>query len=304
MTGSPKNRTLTRLASLAALAISTLQCSVAGSNPSTSEQTLVVNGVTRQYSVHVPPSYRHRPLPLLILLHGHGSSGLKIERSTGMSEKADKAGFIAVYPGGRGDPSGWQVFDQGSGRNEDVAFIAELIDTLKKLYAVDPKRIYVAGHSNGGMMAYRLGVELDHEIAGIAVSAGLLARIFAADTAARMPVTLVAFHGKADNIVPYDAGTGDENYRRAFLSVPASVEAWAKRDGCDGAATELARSNGNVTERRYSGCDSGTTVTLVSIGDLTHRWPGDRHGLGFILDRASLSATDKLWEIFRTHPKE
>ena len=281
-----------------------VHCAVAGKNPGTAERSIVVNGATRTFSVHLPPTYHRRrgPLPLLVLLHGHGSSGIKIERSTGMSYKADDERFIAVYPDGRGKPRGWQVFDDSSGRNDDVAFISQLIDTLKKLYAVDEKRIYIAGHSNGGMMAYRLGVDLADEIAGIGVSAGLLGKSFAGDNPGARPVTLVAFHGKADRTVPYDGGEGDMNYRPGYLSAPASVDSFARRDGCEGAA-KTSRTDGNVVEMSYSGCDGGSAVVFVTVNNLSHKWPGDRHGFGLLVDRTNVNATDEMWEIFKAHPK-
>ena len=302
MTSNRFGRTLPRFASFL-LALPLVQCSLAGRNPGTADQTIIVNGVVRHYSLHLPESYRfrHGPVPLVVLLHGHGSSGIKIERSTGMSDKADKETFIAAYPDGLGDPTGWQVFDDAAGKNDDVAFISQLIDTLEKLYAVDPKRVYVAGHSNGGMLAYRIGSELESKVAGIGVSAALLGKNFAADPTP-YPVTLVAFHGKVDNVVPYDGSDGDLPYHRGYLSAPASVAAFAKRDGCD-SSTQSTRAKGNVVEQDYSGCDSGSTVVFVTINDLSHKWPGDRHGLGVIIDHSDVIATNKMWDVFRRHPK-
>src|SRR5437588_5945893 len=69
----------------------------------TSSELIVVDGVARGYRIHIPGSYRAgTPIPLLILLHGHGSSGSQIERSTRMSRKSEKEGFMAVYPDGHG----------------------------------------------------------------------------------------------------------------------------------------------------------------------------------------------------------
>jgi Poly(3-hydroxybutyrate) depolymerase len=112
----------------------------------------------------------------------------------------------------------------------------------------------------------------------------------------------VAFHGKADTTVPYSGGDGDIGYRRGYMSAPSSVDTFAKRDGCD-SSSESVRANGNVVEKDYSGCDGGSAVVFVTIGDLTHKWPGDRHGFGLLTDRSDVRATDKMWEIFKTHPK-
>jgi len=238
-----------------------------------------------------------------MLLHGDGATGVNIERMTGMSDKAEKEGFIAVYPDGIGSPAAWQVLDSAGRENQDVAYLSQLFDTLQQLYAIDRKRIYVAGHSTGGMMAYRLGVDLDDRIAGIGVSSALLGRILSSDTVNPSPVTLVAIHGKADNIVPYDGKIGERDFSAEYLSVPASVDSWAKRNGCDGGATEVARRNGTVVERSYAGCDSGSAVTLVTIADMTHVWAGDLHGIRVFFKGTGVNATDKMWAVFRSHPK-
>lgn len=265
----------------------------------TSSESIVVNGVARTYRIHVPGSYRAgTPAPLVLLLHGHGASGAQIERSTGMSAKSDKEGFIAVYPDGHGSPRSWQVLDGPIGRSQDAVFIEQLIGALQKLYTIDKRRIYVAGHSNGGMMAYRLGVDLDTLVAGIGVSAALLPRQYAAD-AKPVPVTLVAVHGKSDNVVLYD-GRSDERTGQ-YLSVPASVQTWAKRNGCDSTPNDVALAGGKVVHRNFSGCAGGSAVTLIAIADLTHRWPGDAKGS---TEDEGVSATDEMWAVFQAHPKQ
>jgi polyhydroxybutyrate depolymerase len=250
------------------------------------ERSISVDGTLRTYRLHVPRGYRpDRPIPLLVLLHGHGASGAQIERSTMMSAKADKEGFIAVYPDGSGLPHSWQ--------SRDVSFIAQLIQQLRRQYNIDSKRIYIAGHSNGGSMAYRLGVELDTLVAGIGVSAGLLSDQLAA-LPARSAVTLVAVHGRSDTTVPYD-GRGNS------LSVPSSVRTWAKRDGCNSAPIDLALVPNKVIRRTYEGCEGSSAVELVMLADLTHRWPGDAKGSD---EDFGFSATDEMWSVFKNHPKQ
>ena len=67
------------------------------------EGSLVVDGRTRSYRLHLPPGYDARtPLPLVINLHGGGGRAQAAERMSGMNAKADKENFIAVYPNGSG----------------------------------------------------------------------------------------------------------------------------------------------------------------------------------------------------------
>ncbi len=281
-----------------------LGCAGAITNPGSTRESVTVNGIIRHYDVHLPAGYKSRhAVPLVILLHGHGSSGSRIERSTGMSLKADQENFIVAYPYGLGSPTGWQVLDRQPGVNNDVAFIDALIDTLQKLYAIDPKRIYIAGHSNGAMMAYRLGVVMPERIAAIGVVAGLMPRALTRiSPAPAIPVSVVAVHGKADRIVPYDGRIGERDWSNEFLSVPASLSYWARRNRC-GQPTDSVSHGTNLIQRTYSACDSSTAVKLFTLADGTHKWPGDRKGFLMIPVHDDISATDQLWEFFRTHQK-
>jgi polyhydroxybutyrate depolymerase len=85
-------------------------------------------------------------------------SGLNyIETRTGFTAKSDVEGFIVVYPEGFG--ASWNVVggfgDAFSTNIDDVGFIRALIDSLQGKFAIDRNRIYVAGFSQGAMMAYR-----------------------------------------------------------------------------------------------------------------------------------------------------
>ena len=63
-------------------------------------RSVSVAGVTRNYLLHVPASYRRdTPAPVVMLLHGGGGSAATIGAATGgFSALADRNGFIAVYP--------------------------------------------------------------------------------------------------------------------------------------------------------------------------------------------------------------
>jgi polyhydroxybutyrate depolymerase len=139
------------------------------------------DGRVRTYLVHLPASYsKDKTWPLVLVLHGGGGNGEQVAKMTGFSRKADQEGFIAVYPNGTGL---WQnrflTWNAGNccayayeNRIDDVGFIRALIGQLRKDYAVDDRRIYAAGISNGGMMSYRLACGLSDLIAAIGPVAG------------------------------------------------------------------------------------------------------------------------------------
>lgn len=264
----------------------------------------------RTYIIHVPKSYhRNAPVPLVILLHGHGSRAETFERLTGMSDKADTKGFIVVYPQALGAPSVWHTGVDGSASIDDLAFIRTLIAELRTRYQIDASRIYVGGHSNGAFMAYRVGAALSTTVAAIGISAGSIGRItIGADTvrvkAPDLPVSVIAFHGKADHTVPYDGGSETDGPRR-IVPVAQSIRMWVTSDGCRPTPDSTILETGNVIRENYRDCRAGTEVVLYTINDGTHRWPGDPtpwwHFWGST--GGGLSATDQMWSFFESHPK-
>src|SRR5436853_379018 len=74
-----------------------------GLKPGDHARSLEVGGRKRAYLVHVPKSYDgSRPFPVVLAFHGGGSNAEQMARFCGLSDKADQAGFLAVYPGGTG----------------------------------------------------------------------------------------------------------------------------------------------------------------------------------------------------------
>ena len=66
-------------------------------------RSLVVGGRKRTYHVHVPPQYRmEKPAPVVLALHGPTMTGPLMAWFSGLNQKADQAGFLAVYPNGTG----------------------------------------------------------------------------------------------------------------------------------------------------------------------------------------------------------
>jgi polyhydroxybutyrate depolymerase len=270
---------------------------VVGNKPGTIE----VGGRTRTYFVHVPPGYdAQRPMAVVFVLHGGGQSPQSAERMSGMSAKADKENFLAVYPSGTGRVSTTPTWNSGAcctyamqNHVDDVAFFRALIDELEQDYTVDPKRIFATGISNGGMMSYRLACELSDEIAAIAPVEG------AQDIACRPsnPVSVIVFHGTADHLVPFDGGSTPFQIgsKRSDTPVADTVAFWVKQDACaDGPKHDETP---ELHTDMYSGCKDGAAVELFAIQGGHHMWPGLR------TSGNSVPATDLIWSFFSQHPK-
>ena len=117
----------------------------------------------RSYSVHIPPSYNsRRPSPVVLVFHSAMMNGAMMARFCGLSEKADRSGFVVVYANGTGSTPVFLFWDAGGVRgrvSDDVGYAAKLLDDLSTVVNVDPKRVFATGMSNGAMMCYRLAAE-------------------------------------------------------------------------------------------------------------------------------------------------
>jgi len=270
-------------------------------SPGDHARTLLVNGIERHYIVHLPRPARRGRLPVVVLLHGAGGTGRRVAVSTGFSAEADRRGFVAVYPDGV-DRS-WND-GRSTGGVDDVLFIRTMVDTLARELAIDPRRIYAAGISNGSMLAHRLGCELPGTFAAIAAVSGGMPSVITAHCTAGPPVSFIGFNGTADRLVSFEGGGGLE-------SATASAAHWAAADGCDATPAaaflpERAPSDGTRVRRwTWSGCAPGTAVTLYAIHGGGHSWPGGYQSRLAVLGVTSreLSATRAIAAFFLAHPR-
>jgi polyhydroxybutyrate depolymerase len=173
--------------------------------------------------------------------------------------------------------------------------------------ALDPSRIYVAGISNGGMLAYRLACDTAIFAAVVAVSTTMLG-----DCPAPEPISVLHIHGTADETVPYAGGPGrwDGAGREG---VPATVDGpavpdlarrWRQIDRC---AAPQTSTEATVTTETAS-CPGGRAVTLITIAGAGHQWPGSRQRaagrlLGLDPPATELDATATGWQFFASHPR-
>ena len=119
---------------------------------------------------------------------------------------AEARGFLYCYPDGTIDRWGnrfWNATDAccdfGNTGVDDAGYLRALIEEIARRFAVDRKRIYLVGHSNGGFMAYRMACQSADLIAGIASLAGTTF-LDPSRCAPSEPVNILHIHGTADDI--------------------------------------------------------------------------------------------------------
>ena len=274
-------------------------CSGKMPQPLDGSWTLQVGNTTRTVEVHVPKSYDPtRPTPLVLNFHGYTSNGMQQALISGMSAKADAAGFVVVYPEGTGSPTGFNAGaccgQAAQNMVDDVGLARAILDEADARLCLDGKRVFVTGFSNGGFMSHRLACELGDRVAAIAPVSGVLG-IPAASCTPPRAVSVIDFHGMSDNTVPYDGSAQD-----GWPSAPETFSGWAMRDQCTDATPTQTYAKGDVTCATYQHCAQGAAVTLCTISDGGHAWPGSSFPLPGTTQ--NISATDAMWAFFQAHP--
>lgn len=279
------------------------------SEPGDYELSVIFDGLARSYLLHLPPTFGgETPLPLVIALHGGGGNARSIITTTGMNSKADEEGFIAVYPNGTGRlKDRFLTWNAGNccgyaieENIDDVGFLKTLMHELSRELNVNQKRIYATGMSNGAMMSYGLACGFSEKLAAIAPVAGPFNY---EQCRPSHPVSVIIFHGTADEHVPYNGGVGAKaRMPRVDKPVSYAVSFWAKHNGCS--EVPQIEEAGNIRRETYTGGARGTEVVLYTIVGGGHAWPGGSPAWPFGDEPTrEISATDTIWEFFASHPK-
>ena len=254
----------------------------------------VSGGVRRDYEIFQPNS-ASGPRPTVVLLHGGASNATEMRRYTGFDILAEAAGIVAVYP--QGIANDWN--DPGAG-----SFLIDLADHLIARGIADRRRIYVAGLSNGGIMALQMACAHAGRIAGIAVVAASLPVGYDCRPERSLPVIFI--NGTADRHVPYD---GDP---ASTVPVLETIELFARRAGCRTRHSRILPAPTPPDGTRamlydYGGCAPGSALESVVIEGGTHGWPGARRDMApaSIQSPASraIDANAQIWRFFARQPR-
>ena len=266
--------------------------------------SFVHDGVTREYLVHVPKSYRGAPTPMLVALHGGGGDAdfQADDSKYHLITKSEQAGFIAVFPNGysrfpRGVLATWNAGTccGAAERNniDDIGFIREVIHRVERQASIDPKRIFGTGMSNGAMMSWRLACEAP-EVRAIAPVEGT-------DNTTRCkpahPVPVIQFHAADDPNVPFNGGVGVGPSHTDFVSVPASQAKWVRLDRADSRARPVLNVVGAHCDLHPAKA-GGAPVELCVTDTGGHSWPGGGTQQGRKQPSMAISANDLMWNFF------
>ncbi len=300
-------------------------------------QNLTVDGAARWYLLDTPaPSTpsptRVRPStssttnaaalsarPLVLDFHGLAEGAVVHSATTQFGVLGQQDGFVVAFPQGTGTPVQWDTTSQKP-TNPDLRFVTAMLDQIESTQCIDTSRVYASGFSDGSFMVSLLACTMSNRFAAIAAVSGLQLDKPCKTT---RQVPILAFHGTADPILFFNGGIGTATLNKVLGKAPApaspsttttttlpanlhgpgypaTVQAWAVKDGCDPSSSDT-RLSSQVIRRTYR-CPPGTDVEFYIILGGGHAWPGSKisqalsHLTGFTTFQ--INATDVIWSFF------
>ena len=288
----------------------------------------------RPYDVFLPSSYDSGvAMPLVLAFHGGGGSSDNgaamscpdndITDARCLHGLGEQERFVTVYPNGPGffplrrlrtwnaggGSEGWNCASGRACANniDDLAYVDLLLEDLGAWLNIDRRRIYATGRSNGAAFSHRLACERAGTFAAIAAVAG--SNQFSTGTACDpvQPIGVLQVHGTEDPCWSYETaddrciGNGGDK-----LGALQSTRGWAGVFACDVKPIETAFpdtvDDGTTTvSTRWSDCDSGVDVLLLTVEGGGHTWPSGSPALSEgVVGRVTLDwGSEVIWDFLR-----
>ena len=136
-------------------------------------ETVEIDGITRKWLQYVPTKLRETSegkVPLLVALHGNALNGEYFAERTDFIRMAEEYGFVIVFPTGsmsNGSSPTWNMV-RNPDEWDDVKFVDTMINTVCENLPIDTTRLYLYGHSMGGMTTQALISYMDGRFAAAA----------------------------------------------------------------------------------------------------------------------------------------
>jgi len=231
--------------------------------------------------VYLPSDYdEDNNYPLIISLHGLGANAYIQNTIFNFKEFITKRQFILVVPEGIVGMGGlryWNATDFCCGKKQrtktdDVKYITSIIEKMSDEFSIDPKKVHLFGHSNGGFMANRMACEAPHLFKSFVSVAGTT---FLNPTKCKKdaPLSMLHIHGTVDNIVRYNGAKG------MYPGAKETLYRWVERNNCKGEAKEQEnkvfyykpyKKHFLTKEENWQKCDKKTKVSLWTVENMSH----------------------------------
>lgn len=289
-----------------------------------SADSITLNGVTHTFSVFVPAAAEpNNPVPLIVSLHGGGGSADDFEQSAQVQADAEAEGIAVIRVNGYATDNDLLTWNAGyccgaaqRDNVDHVGAIGAIIDRVESRASIDASRVAAAGHSNGGMMAYRLGCQLSDRITHVAASAAYLVNedlstdppttLFAC--APSQPVSVIHFHGLQDACAPFEGGEGAGVINDERPPVSDTIAQMRAANQCADASSDVVTGAGELERRTLAGCAADRVVQLNTVDSAGHVWFGSpRYASQPICEGSTtmlLSANQEIFSLLRDNPRQ
>ncbi len=218
--------------------------------------------------VYLPSDYSKRvDWPLVISIHGFLSNPAFQEKIFPAKDLVSKMGFVLITPFGNRNFLGirfWNIpgkcCDLFKQNPDDINYLKKLIIKAQEKYSINPKKVLLVGHSNGGFLAYKLACEASDLITGIVSISGV--NFYDENTCKpSKPVSIIHLHGENDRVVKYNG-----NPRKKYPSALDSILPWVNLNNCK---TKIE--TGDSTKiLSFNDCNDESFVELWSFKKRNH----------------------------------
>jgi polyhydroxybutyrate depolymerase len=210
--------------------------------------------------------------PLIIALHPGFATGDDMAKISKLHRQKGSENFVVVYPDGF--KRSWNAGDccgAAEKRNvDDIGFILRLIDKVGEIIPIK-KKVFVAGYSNGALMAYRLACKVPDRLAAFAVYAGApTLNKTTCDPSHAVP--LLHLHGDLDAIAPLEGGKSSIESAGVRTSVLSNTKYWTQMNHCGTERESDFVKAANCTV--YRGCRDDSEAIFCIYPRQGHYWPG------------------------------
>lgn len=187
------------------------------------------------YHLRVPDG--EGPHPVLIWFHGHRGSGKSIHNSGGLERDFLDQGYALLAPNGYRSGDGPRSYPAREGApRDDVAFTFAALEAASERAPLDLDRLFVAGFSAGGSMAWLLACEAGDRLSGMVSVAGALRQPNSTDCAGLKGLPVMQVHGFTDAQVPFE-GRGIRDWHQG--SVWDALDRARQANGCNSNPDEI-----------------------------------------------------------------
>lgn len=251
----------------------------------------------RRFVLYVPSSLGTGARPLVLMLHGFGATPeqtLTYDTLGRWNQLAERDAFIVAYPA-----AGNGAWAACGGGNADLGFFDDLLAVLGKAYSIDSRRVYAAGHSQGGQMALRLAVDRPATYAAVMANEAPTGRCGAGSK----PVPVFLTYGTADPLVAYGGNaqpTLNDWLARNLSQLPPQVQQLP--DG-------VVEDQSTIDESRYGAAAGGAEVLFWRMNGSGHAWPNPvayppSLQAQFGRRNQDVDGADAAWSFFRAHARQ